>query len=106
MKQEYKSFQFSDSHGNPEGGTTFGPGFSISWQRGPLGRDAERIEPNGAFVETILEAAADRLAFYQKSKFASDFNKRALYHIGMALNALEERTASREERKVEGTLEV
>ncbi len=31
-----------DANGNPSGGSVSGTGLSISWQNGPLGRDAER----------------------------------------------------------------
>jgi hypothetical protein len=94
---------FCDADGNPAGGTTYGRGFTIGWQNGPLGRGAERKEPNGAFVEDVIEAAADRLAYYQGTKFASDHNARALDALRSALTALNERTADREGRKVEGT---
>jgi len=54
-----------DSEGNPAGGKTEGVGIQIQWQNGPLGRGAERKEPNGAFVEGVIAAALDRLKFYQ-----------------------------------------
>lgn len=97
------SHQWSDANGNPAGGCTQGTGFTISWQNGPLGRGEDRQEPNGAFVETVIQAAVDRLEFYQKSKFASVFNEDALNHLYAALKRLKERTADREARDVEGT---
>jgi hypothetical protein len=103
MKQEIHSHQFTDANGAPEGGQTFAAGLSIAWQRGPLGRGAEREEPNGAFVETVIAAAVDRLEFYQRSKFKSDFNQRAIAHLYEALAELEARTSEREKRAVEGT---
>lgn len=90
MKSGIKSEHWLDANGNPEGGTTFGNGFAIGWQHGPLGRCADecevgrfdvpdehaqsctRREPNGAFVEDIIAAAADRLRFYQSGKFYCD----------------------------------
>lgn len=42
-----------DADGNPAGGSLSGKGLSIEWQDGPLGRGADRKEPNGAFVETV-----------------------------------------------------
>jgi hypothetical protein len=116
MRAGIKSQHWNDANGNPEGGTTFGRGFSIGWQHGPLGRhlsgcDATgkcvhgctRREPNGAFVEDIIEAAADRLRYYQDSRFASDYNAKALEHLEAALAALDQRTKDREARAVEGT---
>ena len=89
--------------GKPAGGCTQGRGFTISWQNGPLGRDDERREPNGAFVEDVIAAALDRIGFYQNGQFACSENERAMNHLRSALYALEERTKSREERQVEGT---
>ncbi len=103
MKTAYTQNHFRDTNGAPEGGQSFGPGFAIAWQRGPLGRDDNRIEPNGAFVETVLDAVAGRIEEYQSSKFANDYNARALNHIYAALDSLNQRTIDRESRKVEGT---
>ncbi len=50
-----------DDRGRPAGGTVRGIGLSIDWQNGPLGRGAERIEPNGAFVESVIFAALQRI---------------------------------------------
>lgn len=97
------SEHFNDASGAPAGGTTYGRGFAIGWQNGPLGRGDDRKEPNGAFVEDIIKAAIDRIDYYQASQFASDYNGRARYHLARALAALNERTADREKRDVEGT---
>ena len=99
------SEHWNDANGMPAGGTTYGRGFAIGWQNGPLGRGDERREPNGAFVEDIIAAAIDRLKYYQRSQFASDYNARALRSLEEALVALNERTADRECRDVEGTHE-
>jgi hypothetical protein len=37
---------WNDVNGNPAGGSTFGPGFAISWQNGPLGRGSKRYTYN------------------------------------------------------------
>lgn len=103
MMGKLVSHQWKDANGNPAGGCTFGTGFTISWQNGPLGRGDERIEPNGAFVETIIFAAYDRLAFYQASKFNCEENSRAMTHLEKALEILNGRTARREKQNVEGT---
>ena len=52
-------------NGMPAGGYSVGVGINIEWQNGPLGRDEERELPNGAFVEGVIEAALDRLRWYQ-----------------------------------------
>lgn len=93
----------SDQIDAPAGGVIFGPGLCISWQNGPLGRDADRKEPNGCFVETVIQAAISRLEFYQSSPFRCTENQVALDHMRMALGSLESRTARREEQQVEGT---
>ncbi len=103
MKTKVQSHQFVDEDGNPAGGNTFGNGFAIAWQHGPLGRGEERQEPNGAFVEDVIQAAIDRLDFYQSSKFKCDANQFAIDHLRSALAILDGRTADRETREVEGT---
>jgi hypothetical protein len=92
-----------DGEGRPAGGSVEGVGINIDWQDGPLGRDDDRKAPNGAFIETILEAVAERLAFYQRSPFACVENAVALDHVADALAVLRARTAAREARQVEGT---
>ena len=116
---------WNDANGNPAGGNAFGPGFAIGWQHGPLGRHVPgpagcavqsiprhgqgcvagctRRAQNGAFVEDVIEAAADRLRYYQSGRFACDENATALAHIEAALRVLDGRTKSRESRQVEGT---
>lgn len=103
----FESSHFTDAANDaPEGGQTFGPGFTIAWQRGPLGRGVDRQPQNGAFVEDVIGAAADRIEYYQGSRFACDDNAEALQHLRLALAALNRRTAAREARQVEGTHDV
>ena len=109
------SEHWKDVNGNPSGGSTFGVGFAISWQHGPLGRHngcqpgqpcldgCTRRKPNGAFVEDVIEAAIDRLRYYQASRFNCKENEEALNHLEAAWNVLQQRTISREARTVEGT---
>lgn len=95
-----------DADGNPAGGRVYATGLEINWQDGPLGRGAERKEPNGAFVETVINAALQRLEFYQKvsgGKFYCVENETAIEHLNVALAVLGDRTRSREARGVEGT---
>lgn len=103
MKQKIEQQHENDACGNPAGGTTRGTGLSIKWQDGPLGRGAERKEPNGAFVEGVIQAAIGRIEYYQRSQFNSRENAIALTHLETALLWLGKRTADREEREVEGT---
>ena len=103
MMQEISENHWNDEDGNPAGGHTSGTGFNIEWQNGPLGRGKDRKNPNGAFVEGVIQAAAGRLQFYQESKFKCARNAAVLDHLKAALKLLNERTADREERRVEGT---
>jgi len=93
----------SDENGNPAGGHVTGKGLVVHWQNGPLGRGAERQEPNGAFVETVIVAAKQRLEYYQETKFNCIENQQAIGHLNNALAVLNARTERREEQAVEGT---
>ncbi len=95
-----------DKDGAPAGGYVEGIGLRIDWQNGPLGTGNQRRAPMGAFVETVIEAAKQRLEHYQESKFVCEENAVAINHLTAALEALHSRTAARESRGVEGTLEV
>ena len=106
MLDKFTAENWSDPNGNPHGGTVEGTGLSIKWQQGPLGRDAERIEPNGAFVETVIAAAIQRIEYYQTAqnkKFACRENALAITKLEEALLWLNKLTADREKRQVEGT---
>lgn len=89
--------------GHPAGGSVSGTGLSITWQDGPLGRGESRIPPNGAFVETVIAAAVQRLQFYNEGEFRCRENSCAITHLEEALHWLNARTADREARDVEGT---
>lgn len=106
MIQETKSVNPLDANGNPSGGAVHGVGLSINWQNGALSRGTDRQPPNGAFVETVIQAAKQRLEFYQTAsdaRFVCRENAEAIEHLTQALNALEKRTARREALGVEGT---
>ena len=67
---------------------------------------ADRKEPNGAFVETVLAAVKQRIEFYQEvsgGRFACDANALAIEAVEEALAVLDQRTKEREARAVEGT---
>lgn len=103
MLQEYTSVHDVDADSNPAGGQSESTGIYVRWQDGPLGRGEERKEPNGAFVETVIAIAKDRLEFYESSKFACPENQMAIDHLDSALKVLNDRTLARERRDVEGT---
>lgn len=105
MLQKFYSKQVLDAQGAPAGGVTHSTGLTIVWQDGPLGKSntPERKEPNGAFVETVIAAAKDRIEFYQGTKFASVENVEALGYLSQALESLQRRTKAREAQGVEGT---
>lgn len=105
MQQEFEAANYLDDEGNPMGGHVESLGLSIGWQNGPLGRGEDRQEPNGAFVETVIAAAKQRLEFYQETKFNCQENADAISFLQDALNVLSERTARREAEDVEGTHE-
>jgi len=95
-----------DENDNPAGGFVHGVGLSIEWQNGPLGRGEDRKEPNGAFVETVISAALQRIEFYQivnGGKFKCRENAIAITKLEEALLWLDKRTRDREARQVEGT---
>jgi len=106
VKQAITQTHEVDAAGNPAGGSTMGLGIDIRWQNGPLGRGADRQEPNGAFVEGVILAAIGRLEHYQSTKFRSRHNALAITKLEEALHWLEHRTADREARGVEGTHEL
>ena len=103
MMQGHYAEHWSDVHGNPAGGVSTGKGFTISWQNGPLGYGDTRREPNGAFVEDIIQAVIGRIEFYEASQFACEENAQALEALQMAAYWLDKRTQDRLARAVEGT---
>lgn len=103
--QQFDAQNRLDADGNPAGGFVSSVGLSITWQDGPLGRGADRREPNGAFVETVLRAALQRIESYQEGQFRSRENALAITKIEEALHWLGARTARREAQGVEGTHE-
>lgn len=99
-----------NGEGRPAGGSVRGVGIAIDWQDGPLGRVGTnaRQEPNGAFVEQVLEAALQRLVFYQEAaggRFQCEENAAAIASLQDALGSLDARTRRRVEAATEGTHE-
>lgn len=100
MESLITSHHWYDANGNPAGGNTYGHGFAIAWQNGPIIEAGGR---NGAFVEDITKAAIDRIEYYQASRFACEENAEALRYLRSALAAMNRRTASRVAALIEGT---
>lgn len=75
-----------------EAGTTEATGLSIRWQAGPI----EGEEPNGALLETVLAAVADRLEHHQAGPEPCAENDRALEHLDAAVAALHGRAQRRQ----------
>lgn len=103
MMQELECVNKVDDNNNPNGGIVTGTGIDIVWQSGPLGTGPKRQAPNGAFVEGVIQAAIQRLEFFQLSKFNCEDNRMCLVHLRAALEYLNQRTDSRKARGVEGT---
>lgn len=101
--QGHFSEHWLDANENPAGGVSSGRGFTISWQNGPLGVSGMRREPNGAFVEDVIQAVISRIEFYQLSRFWCEENADALGFLQEAARRLDDRTKNREARLVEGT---
>lgn len=96
-----RSDHLTDAGGNPAGGATYGIGFGIAWQNGPINEPGGGR--NGAFVEDVIAAAADRILWYQTTRFQCAENAEAVEHLHAALVALERRTERRVAAGVEGT---
>lgn len=107
MQATFKATNELDAQGRPNGGTVVGTGLSITWQKGPLRADptAPPSEPNGAFVETVLAAAIQRVEHYNEGQFRCRENSLAITHMEEALHWLNARTVRRTEAGVEGTHE-
>ena len=74
---------------------------AIRWQDGPVNRLAGE-EPNGAFVEDVIDVCKRRLEFYQDSPFACEENAAAVDALDEALGYLLSRRKDRAERGVQG----
>jgi len=83
----------------PQSGYVVGPGLTVVWQDGPRAKqsDGTLAAVNGAFVEDVLVAAQERLAFFQLTKFKHEANERAIGYIELALQALNSRATARAE---------
>jgi len=82
----------------PQSGYVTGPGLTVVWQDGPRAKqtDGSLATANGAFVEDVLLAAKERLAFFQSTKFNHPANDEAITYIEKALESLNSRAKNRE----------
>ncbi len=71
----------------------------VEFQKGPI------KEPgvNGIHNEDLIAIVIDRMEGFQSGDYECSENQTALEHLRKALEALNDRTASREKRGVEGT---
>ena len=90
---------FIAENGLPAGGDVSGVGLQVSFQAGPVKEVGGR---NGAFVEDLIMAAIARLKWYQSGEFECDENESAIHHLCLALDEMDNRTKSRQQRGVEG----
>lgn len=104
----------NDDNGMPLGGIAQGSGVQITWQRGAIvdPDSGTRRQPNGAFVEDVLEICAQRLRYYNgmtKGENGGQFRSRqteiAITKIEEAILWLGHRAQDRTRRGVEGTHE-
>lgn len=108
MHADFRYDNVLDDEGRPAGGYVSGKGLHINWQNGPLvnPKTGERMEPSGAFVETVLDAVLKRLQHYNETQFRCRENSLAITHIEEAIHWLDSRTRNREARGVEGTHQI
>jgi hypothetical protein len=99
---QFTAENWTDAEGNHQGGVSYGPGFTIHWQRGPLTDGGQ----NGAFLITVLLACIGQLQYFQNSKFASKENQEALNYLSLALQSLRSRKSKRQKDGILGTHEV
>ena len=106
----------TDQDGNPTGGRTemmvahypedgaegsLRHAIDINWQDGIIGDGVQ----TGAFIEDVLEAARQRLLFFNGTKFRCRENSVAITKIEEALQWLDWRTRQRVIQDVENTYE-
>lgn len=105
MQDRFTATNIVDERGRPAGGMVTGVGLEIQWQDGPLQdpNTGERGVPNGAFVETVIAAALQRIEHYNDGPFRCRENSLAITKLEEALHWLNARTARRQAAGVEGT---
>ena len=86
------------SENKPNGGTSYGIGFIIAWQRGSLIEEGR----NGAYLIEVLEACEDELR-HKNTYFPCQENEDALPHLQKCLEYLRSRIERRKTDGIYGT---
>lgn len=84
-----------ETEGKPDGGVSYGTGFTIAWQRGSLLETGR----NGAFLIEVLGVCLDELNHKDK-QFPCEENKTAISHLEQCLFALNARQNRRKEQGI------
>lgn len=93
---QWQAHHWTDNEGMPDGGVSYGVGFTIAWQRGSLLKNGR----NGAFLIEVLEACLDELKNKHK-QFPCQENVEAIFNLTDCIDVLKSRL---ERRKQEGIL--
>ena len=102
-----------DDTGKPDGGLSYGRGFTILWQRGTLRNEDGTLEQqNGAFVTHVIEAIINRMTYLNNLYSNRDTEKdqdeahkwfASIQCVQKAAASLDKRVRDREDRGVLGT---
>lgn len=84
-----------ETEGKPDGGLSYGVGFTIAWQRGSIVENGR----NGAFLFEVLEACEDELR-HKNSLFPCSENEYSLMYLAKCIDTLKSRLARRERQGV------
>ena len=89
-----------EANDRPDGGVSYGIGFTIAWQRGSLVEQGR----NGAFLTDVLEACLDELE-HKDSLAPCEENTEAIDLLESCLNSLRDRIERRKKAGIYGTHE-
>ena len=110
VQQTFVAENYTDKEGGPEGGFVSldipsGRILSIVWQNGPLMRGADRREPNGTFVETVIAAAVQRIQYYSASNTTTRPSSGAVRSLSLSHTSKRRSTGSKLARQTESSAE-
>lgn len=88
------------------GAFAYGNGLFVRFHTGPMKVEDKKLPQNGAFVETLISVAKERLLYFQDNKYACVENDRAIRYLQYALDELASRTRRREDAGIAGTHEL
>lgn len=97
MVNEWMSHHWENER-KPDGGVSYGIGFTIAWQRGAIVDNGR----NGAYLIEVLEACEDELRHKNKT-FPCQENEEAIAHLVNCLTSLRARIRRREDAGIWGT---